>query len=258
MKKITFLIYSQLVSGMGISEAQFTNILNFNNTNGQYPGGDLILSGKKLFGMTSHGEDGWGCVLTIDTNGNNYKDIIPFNGTNTNGLYPNGSLVLIGSKLYGMTEYGALNNDGCVFSIDTNGNGYKELLIFNGTNGSEPFGSLIFSKGRLYGMTCYGGSSNLGQIFSLDTNGTAYNDLLDFTGLNGAYPFGSLIISGKKLYGMTDEGGASHYGNVFSIDTNGSGYTDLFDFNGSNGKFPQGSLILTGKTLFGMTNEGGV
>jgi uncharacterized repeat protein (TIGR03803 family) len=155
-----------------------------------------------------------------------------------------------------MTEEGGLNSEGVIFSIDTDGNGYKDLLDFNYTNGEYPYGSLTLSKGKLFGMTREGGAMNNGCIFSIDTNGNDYKDLLDFTGTNGGSPFGSLALSGNKLFGMTDLNFTD--GNIFSIDTNGSGYNVLFNFNGYNGFDPQGDLILVGSKLYGMTLQGGV
>jgi uncharacterized repeat protein (TIGR03803 family) len=157
-----------------------------------------------------------------------------------------------------MTTSGGANNYGCIFSIDTDGNGYKTLLDFDTINGAYPNGSLLISGSKLFGMTRAGGVYGDGTIFSLDKSGGEYKDLLDFNGVNGSAPRGSLIISGNRLYGMTYSGGANSYdGVIFSIDTDGSGYIDLHDFNGLNGSNPYGSLTLSGKTLFGMTAIGG-
>ncbi len=73
-----------------------------------------------------------GCIFSIDTNGSKYTDIFDFNGTN--GATPQGgSLILSRNILSGMTEFGGVNNDGCIFSVDTNGSGYKKLLDFTTT-----------------------------------------------------------------------------------------------------------------------------
>ena len=72
------------------------------------------------------------------------------------------------------------NDSGCVFSIDTVGNNYNDLLDFTYRKGTLPKGSLILSKNLLYGMTSTGGSSNNGCIFSIDTNGTNYKDEVNF------------------------------------------------------------------------------
>ena len=125
----------------------------------------------------------------------------------TLGKTPWGNLTLAGNKLYGMAYDGGANSDGCIFSINTNGSGYKDLLDFTGADGSFPKGSLVISGKVMYGMTSGGGANNKGRIFSVDTDGTAYANLLDFNGANGNMPWGSLTLSGNKLYGMTSAGG---------------------------------------------------
>ena len=156
--------------------------------------------------------------------------------------------------LFGMTEMGG-NGDGCIFSIDTDGNGYKILLDFNGANGALPLGGLTLSESQLYGMTNVGGINGYGVIFSIDTAGGNYKDLHDFNDTNGAEPDGDLILLGGRLYGMTGLGGPNDSGCIFAIDTNGKNYKDLFDFNGSNGRTPYGSLLLSGNKFYGMTSE---
>jgi uncharacterized repeat protein (TIGR03803 family) len=147
-----------------------------------------------------------------------------------------------------MTYFGGANNLGCIFSIDTNGSRYKDLLDFDVTNGATPTGDLTLLGNKLYGMTLNGDEN----LFSIDTNGTGYKAL---HGPGGA--LGSLVLASGKLYGMTYGGGGDSDGVVFSIDTNGSGYKQLLSFNGSNGASPKGSLILSSGTLYGMTETGG-
>ena len=49
-----------------------------------------------------------------------------------------GDLTLIGSTLYGMTAIGGANSNGNIFSINTDGSGFKNLLSFTGTGGAYP------------------------------------------------------------------------------------------------------------------------
>ncbi|HXP50499.1 MAG TPA: T9SS type A sorting domain-containing protein [Bacteroidia bacterium] len=231
-------------------------LLDFNDTNGANPYGSLILSGNVLYGMTSSGTNFDGNIFSIDTNGNNFKSIWSFSTIDdSNGAAPNGSLILSGKVLYGMTGHGGLNGNGNIFSINTNGTNYKDLLDFNGTNGNYPSGDLILLGNILYGMTPRGGVHSEGNIFSLDTNGSNYKDLWDFSNAgdsNGTQPLGSLTISGNKFYGTTYAGGRNSWGNIFSIDVNGGGYKDLFDFNFTNGYAPMGNLTLWGGELYGI------
>src|ERR1700722_19391177 len=70
-----------------------------------------------------------------------------FNGTT--GDSPIGSLAISGNVLYGMTWKGGLYDSGCVFSVNTNGSGYKDILDFNGPNGAAPQGSVIIVGNKL-------------------------------------------------------------------------------------------------------------
>ncbi|MGP8214485.1 MAG: choice-of-anchor tandem repeat GloVer-containing protein [Bacteroidia bacterium] len=256
MKRYILLIITFFNFGIIISNAQESVLYNFNLPNGAVPRGSLTLSAGKLYGMTYNGgTHDQGCIFSIDTSGNNYKTLLSFN--DTNGSYPwFTDLIISFGKLYGMTWTGGVNDGGCIFSIDTNGGAYKDILDFNGTNGMSPLGSLTLSGNKLYGMTTQGGYGE-GVIFSIDTNGIGYKKLFSFHDTNGAYPQGSLTLSGWKLFGMTQEGGTNNDGNIFSIDTNGKGYKVLLNFNGINGDGPLGDLTIIGGMLFGMADEGG-
>ncbi|HXP49189.1 MAG TPA: T9SS type A sorting domain-containing protein [Bacteroidia bacterium] len=263
MKKSYLLIFGFFCFEIATSNAQFTVLHNFNDTNGGHPYGSLILSGRTLFGMAVYGgKYNRGCIFSIDTNGAEYKTLLDFNDTNGTGA--DGSLITSGKVLYGMTGHGGVNGMGCIFSIDTNGSRYKDLYDFNGLYGGYPQGSLVLSGGILYGLAS-GYPTNDGCVFSIDTNGSGYKDILNFNGTNGANPFGSLVLSGNVLYGMTAFGGTSAsscscsgYGLIFSVKTDGSKYKNLLNFNGVNGEEPWGSLTLLKGVLYGMTYYGGI
>jgi uncharacterized repeat protein (TIGR03803 family) len=176
---------------------------------------------------------------------------------------------LSGTTLYGATIAGGNGGNGkgkgIIFSVGTDGTGYRVLLSFTGTggsaSGSSPEGNLSLCGTTLYGMTFSGGADNDGVIFSLGTDGTNYQNVLSFTGVGGSaigqYPQGSLTLSGTTLYGMTSAGGADGHGNIFSVGTNGLDYQNLYSFtNGTDGDYPIGDLTLSGGTLFGMADGG--
>lgn len=155
-----------------------------------------------------------------------------------------------------------VNLNGCIFSINTDGSGFKIVYNFTngGVSGNLPFNSLTFSDGVLYGMRRFGGlpyKEGYGYIFSVNVNGSGFKDLHDFNDTIGKFPNGSLTLSGNQLYGMTYQGGKYDYGCVFSINTNGEGFKSLLDFNGNNGALPLGSLTLSGTMIYGMTSQGG-
>jgi uncharacterized repeat protein (TIGR03803 family) len=181
-----------------------------------------------------------------------------FANTASNGRKPYGSLVLLGSTLYGMTHFGGSDDLGTIFKIQTDGSGFALLHEFTGSaaDGGYPYGSLAISGSTLYGLTERGGT-----IFKIQTDGNDFALLHSFAAgtTDGAEPCGSLVISGSTLYGMTPYYGAHSKGVIFKIEDDGRDFSLLHSFAGGadDGAFPFGSLVLSGSTLFGMTNNGG-
>jgi uncharacterized repeat protein (TIGR03803 family) len=199
---------------------------------GVTPTGALTLSGSKLYGMTDHsGSGGAGTIFSMNTDGSGFTLLHSFAGGSDDGAYPQGSLTLVGSKLYGLTATGGpgVFSNGTLFSINTNGTGFNLLHLFAGgpSDGMDPQGSLTLFGSTLYGMTEYGGSGHSlggagnGTIFRINTDGSGYNVLESFAGqpTDGANPYGDPTIStdGSKLYGMTYGGGTANKGVVFSV-----------------------------------------
>lgn len=242
--------------------AQLSTILDFNSTNGSNPHGDLFFDGTYLYGMAKQGgtgtcSGGCGILFKIKPDGSMYSKLLDF--TSTNGSGPSGSLISDGTYLYGMTQYGGINDYGVIFKIMPDGSSYTQLFNFDFSTGYYPTGSLYFDGTYLYGMTMQGGTNNLGTIFKIKPDGTMYSILLEFWGnSNGAYPNGSLISDGTYLYGMASQGGMNNSGTIFRIKPDATDYSRLFDFTGlSNGAYPRGSLISDGTYFYGMTTNGG-
>jgi len=181
-----------------------------------------------------------------------------FDGT-AHGANPAGSLLLVGSTLYGTTSAGGANGDGTVFSLPVGGGTPTVLTSFDGaSHGTSPVGSLILSGSTLYGTTSGGGAHGDGTVFSLPVGGGTPTVLFSFDGTShGSGPLGSLILSGGKLYGTTSAGGANSLGTVFSLPVGGGTPTVLASFNSTDGATPLGSLILIGGKLYGTTFNGG-
>ncbi len=234
-------------------------------SDGRSSDGSLILKGSTLYGMTmGGGVNDVGTIFKIKKDGTGIMLLHSFAGGASDGDTPiNGSLVLKGSTLYGMTYGGGTGGGGTIFKINTNGTGFAVLHSFAGapSDGAYPYGSLILKGSTLYGMTYEGGPSGVGTIFKINTNGTGFTLLHSFAGgaSDGAYPLGSLILKGSTLYGMTYGGGPSVVGTIFKINTNGTGFLLLHSFAGypSDGAYPWASLISKGSILYGMTNGGG-
>jgi uncharacterized repeat protein (TIGR03803 family) len=261
MKKLLAILLLVFSSSLfTLCNAQFGVIYNFNTPTGSFPYGSLTYSSGLLYGLTPLGGTyGLGCIFSIDTNGNNYKDIYDFAGSD--GAFPQfgwpgNTLTLQGNVLYGMTPVGGAGY-GNIFSINTNGTNFQNLFVLDSLNGAYPFGQVVISGTVMYGMASYGGAYGNGCVFSINTDGSGHKLLFSFDTINGINPFGSLIISGNNLYGMANSGGAYTYGDIFTIKTDGTGFNDLFDFNGLDGLYPQNSLIRSGKVMYGMTFNGG-
>ncbi|MDD4902092.1 MAG: peptidoglycan-binding protein [Patescibacteria group bacterium] len=225
----------------------------------------LVIISNKLYGITTRGGDyDSGTIFSIDTDGTDFALPYEFHVGGADGSKPQGSLIISGSTLYGMTRTGGSSDKGLIFSVSTSGTGFTALHQFAGGagDGATPFyGDLTLSGSTLYGMTFAGGSADLGVIFSLNTNGTGFTTLHEFAGGagDGSRPYASLIASGTKLYGQTFTGGAQDKGVVFSINTNGTGFTTLHEFAGGagDGANPYSSLALANNTLYGTTVYGG-
>lgn len=201
-----------------------------------------------------------GVLFKTMPDGTGYQKLIDFAGA-TNGRQPRGSLLSVGTFIYGMTNYGGTNDYGTIFKIKSDGTGFVKLLDFapDGISGIHPFGSLISDGTFLYGMTWRGGINDYGTIFKIMPDGTGYAKILDFAGVtNGSYPGVSLLFDGTFLYGMTYEGGTANMGTLFKIMPDGTGYLKLLDFTSTgDGSFPYGALISDGTFLYGMTYGGG-
>jgi uncharacterized repeat protein (TIGR03803 family) len=187
---------------------------------GSYPCGGLISYNTSLYGMTNQGGlNGYGIVYKINPDGTGYTKLMDVSG-NLIVMYPEGSLISVGTYLYGVMHYGGPGTGGAVFKILPDGTGYDTLVCFTGTNGCRPMSSLICDGTFFYGVTSDGGigtcNNGKGVIFKLKPDGTEFAKLFNFTGAtSGNTPMGSLYSDGNFLYGMTYGGGANDKGVIF-------------------------------------------
>jgi uncharacterized repeat protein (TIGR03803 family) len=194
----------------------FKEVYNFPNlTNGANPQGTLILSGSTLYGTTVHGgNEDYGVVFAVSTNGNNFTILHNFTGASDGGA-PWPGLILSGNTLYGTTTVGG-TGVGVVFSVTTNGANFTIVHSITSSDGADPEGGLILLGNTLYGTTS-GGGTGAGVVFSVATNGTDFTIVHNFIGSDGADPQGALILSGNTLYGTTFGGGSYGGGTVFGL-----------------------------------------
>ena len=212
----------------------YTKLLSLNGPKrGIDPHGQPILdpNGTTLYGMTRQGgKHNVGAIFSFDTASNKVKTLHNFNCAKSGkpacmekkdgATTDHGTLVQLGSTLYGMTTFGGRFGAGIVFSISTAGRPFKVLHNFGNTSadGQHPYGSLLLAGGTLYGTTREGGSKGLGTVFQINPDGTNYARIYNFTGTpDGANPVDNVIFSNGSLFGMTTVGGKCGFGAIFAV-----------------------------------------
>lgn len=181
----------------------FQLLHSFATTEGWAPFGDLTLSSNLLYGMTHSGGDGGlgsGVAFQIGTNGGGYQILHSFQFpiTTTDGSMPFGSLLLLGSKLYGMTQLGCSMspNAGGIFALDlavsaptitttsplpVGGVSVAYSQPLAATGGTTPYTWALVSGTLPAGLKL----SSAGLISGTPTAGTTANFSVKVTGQNG-------------------------------------------------------------------------
>ena len=251
------------------------------NYDGNRPQRGVITDGTWLYGTARYGgTNGNGTVFKINTDGSGFAVLKTFSatylgtnnvsgnlvitsGTNSDGAYPIGSLVLNGGTLYGTTYKGG-NSNGVVFAMQTDGSSFNVLKYFStlqgvGTNsdGAAPIAGLTLSGDTLYGVAVGGGSSAAGNVFKLKTNGTGFMVLHNLSYNDGRWPANTLMLDGGTLYGTTAAGGVSNKGTVFMVLTNGGDFTVLKNFDNNIGYQSNSKFVLSSNVLYGTADGGG-
>ena len=169
------------IFSLGTNGTNYQTVVTFTGTGGTASGLDpfnsLTLAGTTFYGMTwEGGAEGHGNIFSVGTNGTNYQELVCFTGSGSggtaNGSYPVGSLILSGTRLYGMTYEGGADGLGNIFSVGIDGSDYENLYSFaGGTDGQWPRGDLTLSDGTLFGTTFDGGvnpfPNGYGTVFAL-------------------------------------------------------------------------------------------
>jgi uncharacterized repeat protein (TIGR03803 family) len=263
-------IFALNTNGSSFVPLHTFSALNANgaNTDGANPYAALILSGDTFYGATTGGgAGGTGTLFSMTTNGS-FLTIYSFLATNDAGINGDGaspyaSVILSGSRFYGVAAYGGPHGNGNVFALDTNGSAFIAIHSFSAVdeNGNNSDGAvpddLILSGNTLYGTTGFGGLAGNGTVFSMNTDGSDFTTLYSFSATNefgansdGVGPNG-VLLSGNTLYGTAIDGGPSEDGTVFAlaltpqptiINTTFSG-TNL-TLNGINGQSNQSYYVL--------------
>jgi uncharacterized repeat protein (TIGR03803 family) len=227
-------------------------------------GGPLVV-GSTLFGTTNvGGTNDDGAIYSYNLNTAQEMTLHSFSGSD--GASPRGNLSVIGSTIYG-TTFGASTTSGSVFSIDSSGAGFANLVSFASqgaspyTYGVGPYAGMTVVGSSLVGTTWTGGPSGGGALFSYDPNTGATINLHSFGASgDGAASIGTLLNVGSMIYGTTNSGGIADQGTIFSYNLSTGQETVLYTFLGSqngDGQHPISGVTLVGSTLYGVAAGGG-
>jgi uncharacterized repeat protein (TIGR03803 family) len=213
-------------------------------------------------------------VVAANTNAQTFTNLHNF-AYSPDGANPVSPVIVSSNTVYGTTQYGGAEYGGLgygtVFSVNTNGTGYKVLYSFDPytSDGGNTFGGLTIASNTLYGTTWQYGSAGAGTVFKVNTDGSGFKVLTSFTNIgSGSSPEGNLIVSGNTVYGTTFLGGSGFDGTIFAVHTDGTGFTNLYTFSAWGGENSYGSktnmdgmnptyMVLSGGTLYGAAYGGG-
>ncbi|HEY7095979.1 MAG TPA: choice-of-anchor tandem repeat GloVer-containing protein [Terriglobales bacterium] len=218
------------------------------------PWGRLVIdSGGNLYGTTyAGGQSRWGTVYKLDPAG---VLTVLHSFSVSDGIGPEGGLLLHAGYLYGVTTGAGLYGYGTIFRVQIATGATTTLHSFEGTEGMDPDAALIRdAAGNIYGTTVDGGAYNKGVIFRLDRTGVL-TTLYSFTGgEDGGSPRATLVLDAAgNLYGATPYGGMHGVGTVFRFDPNGT-ETVLYSFDNIDGS-PNGNLYMDAGILYGTTGN---
>lgn len=208
---------------------------------GAGPRGSLLLDNGTLYGMTTSGigyDDAFWNGVAFNWNPATNAVRSSALGYTFVGRNPEGSLVKLGTKFYGLTKLGGDYDGGAL--IEWDGTSIYKKYSFRG---AFPTGSLIAVNSRLYGLAAGFGTS-LGYVFSWDPATNTMQILANFDGDNGRSPFGSLSYSNGKLYGLTYAGGTNNLGTLFEFNLSTNVLEKKIDFSNATGGNPYYTQLL--------------
>jgi uncharacterized repeat protein (TIGR03803 family) len=270
---------------------QKTILHNFTgNWDGGNTGNDLAIDGEgNVYGTTPYGGQnnaGAGTVFELkapSTPGGawNFQVIADFSQDHCldegpcPGYSPLGGVAPDASgNLYGATQQGGIYNQGTIYELSPDGNGWKLSFLYQfkgGPDGCNPANSLVLdAAGNIYGAASCG-AYNRGAVFELSPpspGGTLWLERVLYSpgahAENGFYPSGKPVVldSNGGLIVDAAAGGEFFWGNVFTLTAKGSTWSQnvLYAFTGgADGGQPWDGLVrdsATG-TLYGATlNKG--
>ena len=217
----------------------------------------------KLWGTApSGGNSGDGVIYTMNNDGSNYNVVHSFDNQ-TEGSTPMGSLLLAtNGKLYGLTRYGGVENNGTLYEFNPLTYTHTKLVDMQVmSTGANPWNSLIqANNGKLYGVCKSAGGGSTATLFEYDIQGDVFDVKVYFNMNMGYEIYGGLVEhSNGIIYGLVSAGGTNGDGVIYKYDPGLDLYTKILDFDGlNNGSSPLGNMTeASNGKLYGTTKEGG-
>ncbi|MGA2372952.1 MAG: choice-of-anchor tandem repeat GloVer-containing protein [Candidatus Korobacteraceae bacterium] len=140
-------------------------LLNFDEANGAYPFGNLIIDGfGNLYGITAGGgpnDNGVVFKLAPSDGGWTYSLLYSLLYSSASCSYPSGLTMDAAGNFFGVCYGGGAYRAGWIFELTNCSNTCMatDLHDFSGSDGQGPIGSPVLdTSGNLYGTTLYGGT----------------------------------------------------------------------------------------------------
>jgi uncharacterized repeat protein (TIGR03803 family) len=241
---------------------ELTPLVTFNQTNGAFSFGDVLLAGNTLFGSTvQNAADNGGLIFSVHTDGSDYRILHVFDGAD--GATPQDKIVLAPQQvIYGVTRSGGPYEpvgQGVLYRLTPDGT-YTVLHYFTGHNdGQYPDGIVLERSGMIIGSTQFGGAHGAGVIYAYKIATGTFVTLYAFTGYHdGGQPRLGTMGADGTIYGVTEGGGGTGgYGTLFALESGGHLRT-LWRFTGGvDGGRPNAPPVLGAHgALIGTTTVG--
>ncbi|MCX8470633.1 MAG: hypothetical protein ORN55_02525, partial [Chitinophagaceae bacterium] len=252
-----------------IINSLYTKKKDLSLTNGSGPLGPMVefTGNGKFYFLCGSGNTGTGAftgsIIEYDyiANSTQQRKLAFLNSSATSfGISPNCGFVQYGSKLYGTTFYGGVNNVGTLFEYIPGGTTITKKYDFISSTGANPNGTLRALNGKLYGVTYAGGIKDSGVVFEFDTLTSTFTKKADFTFSSGGRPNNNFFLAANnKFYGLTVYGGANNYGTIYEYNYLANSLSKKVDCDASTGGKSICSFVQnTDGKLYAVPNNGGL
>ena len=242
-----------------------THKIDFDGWTGSKPHNILVqASNGNLYGMAqTGGTHDQGVLFEYNIRKGQIRAVINFERKVT-GSNPLGGLIEVdGHRLFGMTLFGGLYNEGVIYEYNLKTEEYiKRIDLVPNVTGNRPQGNFVqLNSEILIGATHFGGKYNNGTLFEYNIKEHTFNKVHDFNSYTtGENPKPTLIkAKNNMLYGMTIYGGKNRFGVLYEYNPATKELAKKLDFEGvNNGQSPCGPLTETSDgRIFGVTHVGG-